>query len=266
MSVGPSMRSLSSEAHIWLTGPAETVADYLPLLAQEEVEQFERYRVEHARRLYLAGRALTRSVLSLYHPNVDPTAWRFRFNRHGRPEIEGPADWPPLRFNISHTDGLVACLVTLEHDGGVDVEEIERRIDLAGVAAHSFSESEANEVRLRSGRQRRVRFFHYWTLKEAYIKARGMGLALPLRRFTYTFPEPGEVAITFDPEIEDREHEWQIALWEASSRHYLATAIRRGDGPDLNITVRRSTPLAQEVEVVSLPTLVRSKPATEVGG
>ena len=111
-----------------------------------------------------------------------------------------------------------------------------------------------------------MRFFHYWTLKEAYIKARGMGLALPLRHFTYTFPEPGEVAIAFDPEIEDREPEWQLALWEASPHHYLATAIRRGEGPDLEVVVRRSTPLAREAEVVSLPELVRSKPAIEVGG
>ena len=272
MSGRPTLESLGSEAHIWLTGPAEPEAspDYLRLLAPEELEQYERFKVEKARRLYLAARALARSTLSLYYPAVEPADWRFKFNRHGRPEIDGPDAWPPLRFNLSHTDGLVACLVTLELDAGVDVEFIERRINLVGVAKHSFSKIEAREVRARAGRARRTRFFSYWTLKEAYIKARGMGLALPLRRFSYGFEERGEpspfnpstggrrpgfagrgessssnpsagsrrhglavgsISIHFDPEIEDRESEWQLALYQARALPGRRHSPRRGRRP-----------------------------------
>ena len=231
---------LSSEAHIWLTGPARPgdASNYLPLLAPEEIEQFERFKVERARRLYLAARALARSALSLYYPAVGPAEWRFRFNDHGRPEIDPGGNWPPLRFNLSHTEGLVACLVTHELDAGVDVENIERRINLVGVAKHSFSEVEASEVRRRRGRSRRRRFFYYWTLKESYIKARGMGLALPLRRF--------------------RESDWQFALFQASPSHMLAAGIRRGGLGDRRLVIRRSTPLATEAEEVALSTLAAS--------
>jgi len=244
--------SLSSEAHIWLTGPAEPgeASSYLPLLAPEEIAQFERFKVERARRLYLAARALARSTLSLYYPAVAPGEWRFRFNDHGRPEIDPAGDWPPLRFNLSHTDGLVACLVTSKLDAGVDVENIERRINLVGVAKHSFSEIEAAEVRRRRSRSRRRRFFYYWTLKESYIKARGMGLALPLRKFWFTFPESGLVDITFDDEVGDRESEWQFALYQASPSHLLAAGIRRGEIGDRRLVIRRSTPLAREAEEV----------------
>ncbi len=262
MSALATLESLEAEAHIWLTGPAEpeAVGRYEPLLAPEELAQYRRFRVEPPRRLYLAARALARSALSLYAPDVGPDQWRFSLNRHGRPEIDGPAGRPPLRFNLSHTDGLVACLVTLELDAGVDVEQIERRVNLVGVARHSFSELEAGEVERRRGRDRRERFFHYWTLKEAYIKARGMGLALPLRRFSYTFPRPGAVAVRFEPEVGDREREWQLALYQPSPLHYLAAAIRRGDAPDLEIVVRQSTPLATEAVEIAPTRLVASAP------
>jgi 4'-phosphopantetheinyl transferase len=260
---GPLLDSLSSEAHIWLTGPAEPgeASSYLPLLAPEEIAQFERFKVEGARRLYLAARALARSTLSLYYPAVGPAEWRFRFNDHGRPEIDPAGDWPPLRFNLSHTDGLVACLVTWELDAGVDVENIERRINLVGVARHSFSEIETAEVRRRRSRSRRRRFFYYWTLKESYIKARGMGLALPLRKFWFTFPETGVVDITFDNELGDREADWQFALYQASPSHMLAAGIRRGQLGDRRLVIRRSTPLAREAEEVTPRRLVASQVA-----
>lgn len=266
MSAARPIEALRSEAHIWLTGPAEpgATARYLPLLAPEEIEQYERFRVEKARRLYLAGRALARSVLSRYHPEVEPGAWCFRFNRHGRPEIEGPDEWPPLRFNLSHTDGLVACAVTLGRDAGVDVEEIGRDLDLVGIAEHSFSRLETEDVRSLRGPEQRERFFRYWTLKEAYIKARGMGLALPLRRFSYTFPVHDQIAVRFEPEVEDREIEWQFALWQASRNHYLAAALRRGETSDLDWVVRKATPLAEDAELVQLELLALSKASEHV--
>lgn len=265
MSSDPSIDCLSHEAHIWLTEPAapEDFSNYLPLLSPPEIEQFERFRVETARRLYLAARALARSVLSKYHPEVAPGDWHFRFNAHGRPEIEGPPGWPPtlppLGFNLSHTDGLVACLVGLGLESGVDVEYIERRINLSGVARHSFSALEADDVITCDGRTRRERFFRYWTLKEAYIKARGMGLALPLKKFSYLFPDSETVSIEFDPDMGDRTRDWQLALWQASPEHYLAAALKRPDTSDRKWVVRRATPLGNDAQVVELPKLARSK-------
>lgn len=253
------LEDLSREVHIWLTVPLEAGADrLLEMLAPEEVRQYRRYRVERARALYLSGRLLARSVLSRY-VEVEPAVWSFRLGEHGRPEILGPSGLPALRFNLSHTDGLVACLVALEADSGVDVEEISRCANPGVVAKHYFSADEATHVQELGGREQRMRFFSYWTLKEAYIKGRGFGNALSSKRFSFDLRQADTVSARFDPSVGDRESDWQFGLWRPSSSHLLAAAIRVGrDGPR-RVVVRKTTPLADRFESVELERLASSR-------
>ncbi len=243
-----SRAALEREAHLWLARPdtvlePDLLGSWRALLAPEERAQYERFRVDRARRLFLTGRALARTTLSLY-ADVDPRAWRFAFGPHGRPEISAPTGIPPLSFNLSHTEGLVACLVTLGDEAGVDVESLRREVRKRRLAEHSFAPSEAAAVVEGPEAGLAERFFSFWTLKEAYIKGRGMGLALPLKRFAYDFPEPGRVRLVFDPELGDRAADWQLALYRAGAHHLAAAAIRRGPRPDLEIVARRTVPLA----------------------
>ncbi len=259
-----SLAALEREAHLWLARPdavvePELLGAWRGLLAPDERAQYERYRVDRARRLFLTGRALARTTLSRY-VDVEPRDWRFETGPHGRPAISGPAGIPPLAFNLSHTDGLVACLVTLGDEAGVDVESTRRRVRERRLAEHSFAPSEAAAVAAAPEAGLAERFFSFWTLKEAYIKARGMGLALPLRRFAYDFPEPGRVRLAFDPELGDREADWQLALFRADAHHLVAAAIRRGPRPDLEIVARRVVPLAGGMHPAGLEELARSGP------
>ncbi len=259
-----SLAALEREAHLWLARPdavvePELLGAWRGLLAPDERAQYERYRVDRARRLFLTGRALARTTLSRY-VDVEPRDWRFETGPHGRPAISGPAGIPPLAFNLSHTDGLVACLVTLGDEAGVDVESTRRRVRERRLAEHSFAPSEAAAVAAAPEAGLAERFFSFWTLKEAYIKARGMGLALPLRRFAYDFPEPGRVRLAFDPELGDREADWQLALFRADAHHLVAAAIRRGPRPDLEIVARRVVPLAGGMRPAGLEELARSGP------
>ncbi len=259
-----SLAALEREAHLWLARPdavvePELLGAWRGLLAPDERAQYERYRVDRARRLFLTGRALARTTLSRY-VDVEPRDWRFETGPHGRPAISGPAGIPPLAFNLSHTDGLVTCLVTLGDEAGVDVESTRRRVRERRLAEHSFAPSEAAAVAAAPEAGLAERFFSFWTLKEAYIKARGMGLALPLRRFAYDFPEPGRVRLAFDPELGDREADWQLALFRADAHHLVAAAIRRGPRPDLEIVARRVVPLAGGMRPAGLEELARSGP------
>ncbi len=259
-----SLAALEREAHLWLARPdavvePELLGAWRALLAPDERAQYERYRVDRARRLFLTGRALARTTLSRY-VDVEPRDWRFETGPHGRPAISGPAGIPPLAFNLSHTDGLVTCLVTLGDEAGVDVESTRRRVRERRLAEHSFAPSEAAAVAAAPEAGLAERFFSFWTLKEAYIKARGMGLALPLRRFAYDFPEPGRVRLAFDPELGDREADWQLALFRADAHHLVAAAIRRGPRPDLEIVARRVVPLAGGMRPAGLEELARSGP------
>ena len=110
---------------------------------------------------------------------------------------------PDLRFNLSHTDGLIACAVTIGREVGVDVEHIQRRLT-HDVAGRFFAPREVDDLKaLPEDEQQRV-FFDYWTLKEAYIKARGFGLALPLGDFAFTLAPPAPPQIAFEPALRRR--------------------------------------------------------------
>jgi 4'-phosphopantetheinyl transferase len=242
------------ELHVWYVLPDEIKSDallaaYERLLTPEERARRDRYRFEPSRREYLFTRALVRATLSRYAP-VAPAAWAFRANAYGRPEIALPG-LPWLRFNLSNTYGLIACAVARDRDVGVDVEDTERSGETVEIAHQFFSPLEAAALRALPADRRRARFFDYWTLKEAYIKARGMGLAIPLEQFSFLLDEPvatgdapAPIRVAFDPRLGDDAAAWQFEQIPLSSRHTIAVAVRRGASPDLRVSLRPTVPLA----------------------
>ena len=218
----------------------EKLDAYNTLLSDDEHERMARFVFDRDRRAFLITRALVRTMLSRYAP-VKPSEWRFIANVHGRPEIlERPGGAPDLRFNISHTDGLIACAVTIGREVGVDIEHINRLLT-HDVAGRFFAPDEVTDLRrLPDEEQKRV-FFDYWTLKEAYIKARGFGLALPLGDFAFKLNPPGPPGITFEPSLEDDPSTWQFMQDWPTPVHRLGLAVRR-DGNDLPVRLRFVTP------------------------
>lgn len=200
------------------------------LLLPDERVRVERIVVPRARREQVLTRIFLRQVLSRYAP-VAPQAWRFDENAHGRPHIAGPALERRIDFNLSHTAGLIVCLVGLERVLGVDVEDAERGRRNVEIAERFFSPSEAAELRSLPEQAQGRRFLHYWTLKEAYIKARGMGLALPLSQFSFHLDALPAVRISFDPRLDDDPAAWWFELSEPTPRHQLALALRLEGAP-----------------------------------
>jgi 4'-phosphopantetheinyl transferase len=242
------------EAHIWYVQPNELadpalLAAYAGLLSPAERERNARFWFERDRHSDLITRALVRTTLSRYHPSVAPRDWHFRAGSHGRPEIAGPASGPDLRFSLSHTNGLIACLVAAGRDVGVDVEDMTRSgLDHLNLAARFFSPDEVHALLALPEHMQVGRFFAVWTLKEAYVKARGLGLSLPLDRFTLDIDREAagggrRVGIRFGEGIQDDPRDWQMELHAPSPRHRLGLAIRRGDGPDLPVHLSPIVPL-----------------------
>jgi 4'-phosphopantetheinyl transferase len=217
---------------------------YLALLSPDEHARMGRLIFERDRRRFLLTRALVRTMLSRY-AHVPAASWKFVENVHGRPEIlDRPSGVPDLRFNISHTDGLIACAVTIGREVGVDVEHIGRRLT-HDVAGRFFAPQEVNDLgRLSDDEQRRV-FFDYWTLKEAYIKARGFGLALPLADFAFTLAPPATPRISFEPSLDDDPSTWQFFQDWPTAQHRLGLAVRR-EGSDLPVRVRAVVPRVEQ--------------------
>lgn len=227
--VGAQVPLASAEAHLWWARPAAfgegaQLARLRALLTDDECARADRYRVARDRRTSLVTRALVRTVLSRYS-GVPSGRWRFRTNEHGRPEIASPAS--PLRFNVSHTDGLVVCLVGRGRELGVDAENLGRDRRWLDLAERFFAPAEARALRAAPAARRRLRFLEYWTLKESYVKARGRGLTLPLSGFWFDLPAGTRdgIRVRFTPAVADDPARWQFTLDRLGTGHVVATAI-----------------------------------------
>ena len=196
------------DIHLWLSFYNEITDErllthYRELLVEEEREREQRFYFSRDRHRYLVTRAMVRTVLSRY-ALIGPASWLFSVGAYGRPEIANVESRSQcLSFNISHTQDLIVLGVTKRRALGVDVENVLEHEVAIDIADHFFSREEVAALALVPVHQRKHRFFEYWTFKEAYIKARGMGLSLPLDKFSFHYPEEATVDIAIHPELGD---------------------------------------------------------------
>jgi len=222
----------------------DVIAALATLLSPEEDARRVRFVRDVDRATFVIARALVRTTLSAYEP-TSPRDWRFETNAYGCPFVVATqAGHPPLTFNLSHTGGLVALAVTRDHRVGVDVERVDRvvREDIAG---RHFAADEVRDLQALPADAQPRAFFEYWTLKEAYIKARGMGLAIPLGDFAFELRPPAPPAIRFVEGFDDRPERWQFWQCWPTDVHRLSLAIER-DGADVAVSL---TPTAAEALV-----------------
>jgi 4'-phosphopantetheinyl transferase len=162
-----------------LEEPETAVRACYELLAHEEQERASRFRAERARDHFILTRGALRSLLAAYLQK-EPQELSFGVTKYGKPFLEGTAD---LRFNVSHTDGAALLGFARGREIGVDVEHIQSQLDTWKLAERFFSARERAALETLSGEELQSAFFRCWSRKEAYIKARGEGLSLPLSQF-----------------------------------------------------------------------------------
>jgi 4'-phosphopantetheinyl transferase len=177
---GPPSASLAFGCiHIWCVN-GEDIDDPALLrqgasdLTAPEVARAERFVKREDRHHFIIGRWMLRHLLSKYSPAV-PREITFAINEHGRPELAG-LNRVGIHFNLSHTDGLVACAFTSGTAIGIDVERMRQSSFDMEIACDYFSAAARRDILRASGDSRTERFFEYWVLTEAYAKARGTGL------------------------------------------------------------------------------------------
>lgn len=236
--------------HIWcatLDAPRDPslVDQYLAWLSDDERQRHARFFFDGDRQRYLLGTALARWTLSRYVP-LPCADWVFAKNEFGRPEIDQRAVSCDLRFNLSRTGGLVACAVTRRRNLGLDVEDHENKNIQVDLAEQFLSPRELADLHALNVDARRGRFFDLWTLKEAYVKARGRGLSLPLDQFSMRFAAGQPLAIDFTPEPDDRPDDWQFRLFRPSSRHTMALAIQDPSRERVRVSAWDCVPLVSQ--------------------
>jgi len=236
--------ALDGEAHVWWLRPesiagSETLARWRRLLSDPERGRLDRFRRPGDRHAFLVAHALVRLTLSNYVA-VPPAEWDFSTGSLGRPEIAHPAE-PALRFSLTHTPGLVACVVARDCECGIDAETLGRRGNHPRLARRVLSAAERSEWEALPESERGDRFLVYWTLKEAYLKARGFGLSLAPGRLTFALEDP-LIRLAAAPASEPDLDAWRFTTGRPTPAHTLATAIRRFDGPAPTVVVREGPP------------------------
>ncbi len=221
----------SKQVHLWYLPLEERRSDDLRkaaqrLISSEELARAQSFLNPKARDLYVLSRSFLRAVLSQY-VGVSPQDWKFRTNRYGKPEIASPASAQSLRFNLTNTDGLVCCVVAFGRDVGIDAEAIDRAAAIEEIAEHYFAPAEVAILRALPPDERSYRFFEIWTLKELYIKARGLGFNLPLNKFAFVVKDGKPIEIVTDPDLADDPEDWYFSVLRPTKGHLMALALAR---------------------------------------
>jgi 4'-phosphopantetheinyl transferase len=212
---------------VWTSPPVTDErrrAELERLLSPDELGRLARFRVEPARVLYLSAHALLRLALSRLTGHA-PEAWRFASDPRGKPTIDVPPADPPLHFSLTHTDGLVACAIASEPEVGIDAESVTRNGGFEGLARRFYSRDEQRLLAETPAERYRDTFLDLWTLKEAYLKARGLGLTVPTASVSFR-PDPERSAlVSFAPPIDDSPPAWRF-LRLLVGDHRVALALR----------------------------------------
>jgi 4'-phosphopantetheinyl transferase len=237
---------LDGEVHLWFAFPGETKC--LPkdfgeglsvfqqparmVLDDGEKARMGRLRYPAGRRLFETSHALLRRALSCYG-DIPPEQWRFVINAHGKPRIDPDLGAPPLMFSLSHTRGAAIVAITQGADVGADVERGDRMVDAARLSRRFFSPEEDAALLKMTPDALQEHFFHFWTLKESYIKARGLGLRLPLDSFSFRLEGSPPCRIGFSGDDPADAGKWLFALFKPLPSHVAAVGISpdRPSGP-----------------------------------
>ena len=216
----------SDEVHIWLADLNQHSAESLKsLLAQDEIVRAERFHFEKDRKHYIVARALLRKLLAAY---LGTTAGELRFNyaEKGKPALAGVEN-SLLNFNLAHSHGKAIYAFSRGRELGVDLEFIREDFGGEEIAERFFSPGEIAALRSVPPELTKEAFFHCWTRKEAYIKARGEGLSMPLDVFDVSLL-PGEPAAL----LRNHKEPAEVTRWSMQSlpvpNGYVAALVVEG--------------------------------------
>src|SRR5262249_20325443 len=184
-----------NDVHCWqarLDGGEEKVRECSSTLIAQELARAERFHFRIDRERWVIGRGVVRRMLGFYL-GMRPSEVRLCYNSYGKPALTSESDPGGVKFNVSHSGELLFLAIAKGREVGVDVERLRPLPDWHELAGHYFAAAEVAELDKVPVPARERAFFQCWTRKEAYVKAHGLGMTLPLDRFALSLA-PGEPA------------------------------------------------------------------------
>jgi 4'-phosphopantetheinyl transferase len=215
-----------SAVHLWivpLEAPETAWKSWQEVLSADEQARAARFHFERDRRRFVVTRASLRRLLASY-TRSDPALLAFSYSSYNKPSLsESPTD---IRFNVSHSGELALLAITHGREVGVDIEKIRPEVEAETLAERFFSPAERKALRGTPAKGKSAAFFRGWTCKEAFVKAQGMGLSLPLDCFDVELePEKPAALLATRPDAAEAKL-WSLHLVEVPDGYAAALAVQ----------------------------------------
>ncbi|ASD68786.1 4'-phosphopantetheinyl transferase family protein [Pseudoalteromonas piscicida] len=216
-----------NQIDIWQTSVSlfhsnNAIDELTALLTDEDMTHIELIRRPSEKQVKIVSRAFLRAVLAKY-TGLSPKAIQFARGLHGKPKLANPG--MQFEFNLSHSDDLLACAVSLDQPVGIDVERIRYKRNLKHLSKSVFSSSEQCEFELLPEQHQESYFFDRWTLKESLIKATGQGLTTKLSKVSFGKSDAIASFSVSGQQLVEVSGEYASWLWPISVEHRLAVTM-----------------------------------------
>ena len=186
------LKLTSADVHLWQAGLDKRLADSVEHhLSADEISRAERFHFAKDRTHFVAARGLLRSLLSAYL-GISSEELRFSYAEKGKPSLQKDQQ-AAINFNLAHSHEMAVYAFSLTREVGIDLEYMREEVANEDIAERFFSRREIKSLAAVPAELRKQAFFNCWTRKEAYIKARGEGLSMPLDEFDVSL-KPGAPA------------------------------------------------------------------------
>lgn len=218
------------DIHVWhasLEQPIEIVRSLRSLLSADEIAKADRFRFAKDQRHFTVGRGTLRKLLGAYL-NAAPEEIKFDYSYYGKPSLRGPGN-STLKFNLAHSGGIALYAFTVIGEVGVDVEFIRPEFTGDDIARRFFSQAEVRSLDALPDEVRTRAFFNCWSRKEAFIKAKGLGLSLGLDQFDVTLGYELPAAVLATRWDEREAARWSLQPIDVGTDYAGAFAIESSD-------------------------------------
>ena len=212
------------DVHVWTSHVESRSAELShlrSLLSSDECDRADRFTFERHQQAFVVARGTLREVLASY-VDVQPQNVSFVYGAHGKPALASAA----LQFNASHSGDRIVIAVTRVSQVGVDIEQ-HRPVEYLELAERFFSPREIDVLRAAGAENLAPMFDRCWTRKEAYVKARGRGLSLPLRDFAVSLGADAGAGLVWSREGDAELQRWELRPLDMDAEHTAALVVER---------------------------------------
>lgn len=237
---GTRIRIAPGEAHLWYCAvddarDPDLLDRCMAVLSVSERTRYDRLRIDREKHRFLVSHAALRGILSLYADRT-PVEWAFHLNPHGKPFVAPGQNPEGLLFNLSHSaDAALVAVALGVIELGVDIEFHRPARRLEQLARRKFAAAEIRALEAETESERAGMFYDLWSLKESFVKARGLGLSMSLGSFAFSVDRGGRLGFECEAGLAESADRWQFWSYRLPGPFSAALAVKAPAGQPVRV-------------------------------